>query len=321
MDDLIHIELTQPKYAPWGLLTESEPQRIIIWLTEAKPVGTVRKASLSPGNIEAILSSEREKVIRQRGLSQPTPSVDPSAFGISPEMAQRILNVADLIREKNSNIPNQDEVKAVIEAMAPKVEAPVADEKLAMAGMGATSVAAADVEDEQIPLVNLSPEGREDIYLEQEKISEAIQKGLDEEVASVVSEALQKEEVKAVKEAAPELPETAKERIKRLKDLYENNPFIIQLLEQHGAKVKKDLRILAKGRVPQELFARILKAEERGSKRKSVMAFIRGVMQEKINKNIELRGAASEGGLENAYFNMIDDEEEPEIITKVPEPK
>lgn len=263
MDEYIHVELVQMKHAPWGLMTEEEHPRIILWLTEDEPRGQINRRFLTPHNIEAILRSSEAGIVRQSGLSRQSPQMDPSAFGISPEVAKKILDMADLLRGNTKVKVTETPTKTIVE----------------MVDEGGPSPSEVDI--------------------------------TEIDITKTIQEAAHDITTSFFKEDQVEIPDVVTAKMKKLKDLYDNNPFIAQLLEQHGAKVNKDLKQLAKGRVPKELFSRILKAEESGRNRKSVLLLVRKILREKIEKMAQV---GQGGGLENTYYALIEDEEDEEII-------
>ena len=106
---LLTLSLINTRYAPWGLLSDDEPPRQIVWLTEMQPTASVDSALLSNWDRQRIQQSYDAHIIVVDGLDNPNPEPKVDSSRVMPvgqeapsKIAdpQTIIDVTQLIREE-----------------------------------------------------------------------------------------------------------------------------------------------------------------------------------------------------------------------------
>ena len=109
----VTLTLINPRYAPWGLLTDEEKPQMIVWLTEETPSQEVEKILLSDWDVVRIKQAENAQIISVIGLDDvglineedETEEVEPCvpiAASKTPAVAdsQTIMDVTQLMRKE-----------------------------------------------------------------------------------------------------------------------------------------------------------------------------------------------------------------------------
>lgn len=110
----VTLTLLKPRYAPWGLLTDEETPRMIVWLTEEDPVQEVDSLLLSDWDVARILQSDQAGIIHQEGINDvqlvsaepQTPDgvngAVPIPSSIAPKVAphEMVMDVTQLMRQE-----------------------------------------------------------------------------------------------------------------------------------------------------------------------------------------------------------------------------
>jgi len=131
----VTLTLKNPRYAPWGLLTDEETPQMIVWLTEEDPVKKIEATLLTDWDVVRIKQSEAADIIVAEGLesvklvteeakvrSAGAPISTPVQSKVSS--SNTIMDVTQLMRQ------DADRAKALEERV--KSRYPKLDELLAM---------------------------------------------------------------------------------------------------------------------------------------------------------------------------------------------
>jgi hypothetical protein len=132
----VKLSLTNQRHAPWGLLTDEEHPRTLVWLTETNPSGEVDSILLTDWDLSRIYQSEAAGIIAVDGLENPytIPSgIDPNEKDprinpvvqidqiVAPKVqsSETIMDVTALMREEAKRA---ELIKSKINNSYPKIE-------------------------------------------------------------------------------------------------------------------------------------------------------------------------------------------------------
>ncbi len=68
MSDVLTFQIASPKFAPWGLFTESDKPEALVWLPSHLAKATVERAYLSEGDLQRAIADMRLGIITIEGL-------------------------------------------------------------------------------------------------------------------------------------------------------------------------------------------------------------------------------------------------------------
>jgi hypothetical protein len=85
----IEIELTSKRFAPWGLLTDEERPRVLIWLTEDNMKGTLDESIIAYSHQQQLQKEQQLGHIRVKGSSFLEESLIPASVDIF-EVAEQV---------------------------------------------------------------------------------------------------------------------------------------------------------------------------------------------------------------------------------------
>jgi hypothetical protein len=325
MTDTITLRLTKKKHSPWGLFTDTDPPQQILWLTEEKMEGDIHRRFLTSGDIDRIRYAERCGIISVEGLENNIPAIAPESpikgLDISPEQAQQVLDMAALLQgtepvkyedltpvkiqgemiqkeqeETNlMNLPSQKEGSASASQVAESL-----DEVMSQTISGTAVVE----EGESFPTIDTK------LSLQQEAQSQKVDEAFFQEMQDVQAKAAQKTFVEEKEEENALRQARIVDKYNTLLEKKENNPFIIQTLDQPANKVRRAIKILARGRVPLEMFKTMLKLEEKGRRRKTVLKEIRRIIEDRVANMTEDPGSVGSSSLDETYGDLIEEDEE-----------
>lgn len=337
MTDTITLRLTKKKHSPWGLLTETDPPQQLVWLTEAKMEDTVDRILLTSSDIDRIHNAENSGIIVVEGLDDNIPAAAPEipvhGLDISPEQAQQVLDMAALLQgtepmkyEDLAPVKVQKEMiekqkvqeafqreLAELPSQGEKGVSEILDEAMAQNITGATytdhmaSAFGVEVEDEESEDVQTIDV---DESLKQEAQSKEVDEAFFREMKDVQAKAAQKSFAEEKEEETALRQARIIDKYNSLLEKKENNPFIIQTLDQPANKVRRAIKILARGRIPLDMFKTMLKLEEKGKKRKTVLKDIRAIIEDRLANMTEDPGSVGAAGLDETYGDLIEEDEE-----------
>lgn len=107
----VTLTLRDPKYAPWGLLTEDEPPQMLVWLTLEEPINEIDSAMLSDWDVVRIIQSRNAGILEATGLEGfesvsdvpkvPKATSVPIVSPIRPKVAssETIMDVTQLMKK------------------------------------------------------------------------------------------------------------------------------------------------------------------------------------------------------------------------------
>jgi hypothetical protein len=108
----VTLTLIKSKYAPWGLLTEEENPRMLVWLTEESPEAQIDSMMLTYGDISRIQQSKSAGIIDASGIDEidqlPSTSTIPPTISTpvpiqnEPKIAppEVVMDVTQLMRQE-----------------------------------------------------------------------------------------------------------------------------------------------------------------------------------------------------------------------------